>query len=184
MPIATLDRSPQRQTLDIDAGLRDVAQVGRRYRADAKAALVGGLHQPVGDEPRQRFAHGGKTDGKLLGEAGDMQLLAGQQPGRQDVRPQPFLNGRRQTSWPVLGQIIPKTQPDTAHRAADWRLEWLSSIENRFLAVSSCIGPGASKSGCADVGHSGIPSGFARTTALTPSTVATTTSNIVFFEFT
>jgi len=65
--------------------------------------------------------------------AGDIELLAGQQPGRQDVRPQLFLNGRRQASWPVAGQIIPKTQPDTAHRAADWRSQLLSSIENRFF---------------------------------------------------
>ena len=113
--VAMLDRAPQRQPLDIDAGLRDVPEIGGRYRADAKAALVGGLHQPVGDQPRQRLAHRGEADGKLLGEPGDMQLLAGQQPGRQDVGAQPFLNGRRQASRPVVGQIVPKTQPDTAH---------------------------------------------------------------------
>src|SRR5207248_100960 len=36
--VAALDRAPQRQTLDIDTGLRYVPEVGRRYRADAKAA--------------------------------------------------------------------------------------------------------------------------------------------------
>ena len=82
-----LDRAPQRQPFNIDTGLRDVPQVSRRNRADAKAALVGSLHQAVGNQPRQRLAHRGQTDGKLLGEPGNMQLLARQQPGREDIRP-------------------------------------------------------------------------------------------------
>ena len=131
--VAALDRAPQRQALDVDTGLRHVPQVGRRDRADAKAALVGCLHQPVGDQPRQRLAHRGEADRKLLGEAGDMQLLARQQPGRKNVRAQPFLNGRRQASRPFVGQTFTKTQPDTAHRGADWREKPMSSIENRFF---------------------------------------------------
>ena len=77
-------------------------QVGGRHRADAEAALVGCLHQPVRDEPRQRLAHRGEAYRKLLGEAGDMQLLAGQQPGRKNVRAQPLLNGGRQASRPFV----------------------------------------------------------------------------------
>ena len=44
-----------------------------------------------------------------------MQLLAGQQPGRENVRAQPFLNGGRQASRPFVGKALTKTQPDTAH---------------------------------------------------------------------
>ena len=131
--VAALDRAPQRQPFDIDAGLRHVPEVGRRNRADAKAALVGGLHQPVRDQPRQRLAHRGEADRKLLGETGDMQLLAGQQPGRENVRAQPLLNGRRQASRPFVGKALTKTQPDTAHRGGDWRGNAMSSIENRFF---------------------------------------------------
>jgi hypothetical protein len=116
--------------LDVDTGLRHVPQVGRRDRADAKAALVGCLHQPVRDELRQRLAHRGEAYRKLLGEAGDMQLLARQQPGRKNIRAQPFLNGRRQASRPFVGQPFAKTQPDTAHRGADWRENLMPSIEN------------------------------------------------------
>ena len=70
-----LDRAPQRQSFDIDASLRDVPEIGSRNRADTKTALVGSLHQPVGDQPRQRLAHRSETDRKLLGESGNMQLL-------------------------------------------------------------------------------------------------------------
>ena len=82
-------------------------------------------------------AHRGEADRKLFCQPGDMQLLAGQQPGREDIGPQPFLNGRRQASRPVAGQIVPKTQPDTAHCEADWRAKPVSSIENRFFAGSA-----------------------------------------------
>ena len=64
---------------------RDVGEIGMRDRADAESALVGGLHQAVGHQPRQRLAHRGKTDGKLLGKAGDVQLLAGEKAGGEDV---------------------------------------------------------------------------------------------------
>src|SRR5438128_3532710 len=37
--VATLDRTAQRQSLDIHAGLRYVPEIGRRNRADAKTAL-------------------------------------------------------------------------------------------------------------------------------------------------
>ena len=113
--VAALDRATQRQAFDIGAGLRHVLEVGGRYRADAKAALVGRLHEAVGDQPRQGLAHGGEADRELLGETGDMQLLAGQQPGRENVRAKPPVNGRRQASRPFVGKTVTKTQTDTAH---------------------------------------------------------------------
>src|SRR5206468_11368898 len=117
----------------IEAGIHNVYTDSWRYRAYSKAALVGCRHQPVGDQPRQRLAHRGEADGKLLGEAGDMQLLAGRQPGRKNVCAQPLLNGRRQTSRPFAGKALTKTQPDTAHGGAAWRGKAISSIENRFF---------------------------------------------------
>jgi hypothetical protein len=62
-----------------------------------------------------------------------MQLLAGQQPGRENVGTEPSLNGGRQASRPFVSKVFTKTQPDTAHRGADWRGRTTSSIENRFF---------------------------------------------------
>jgi DNA-binding LacI/PurR family transcriptional regulator len=50
-----------------------------------RTADAEGLHQAVGHQPRQRLAHRGKTDGKLFGKAGDVQLLAGEKAGGEDV---------------------------------------------------------------------------------------------------
>ena len=127
--VAALDRAAQRQSFDIDTGLRHVPEVGGRYRADAKAALVGRLHEPVRDQARQRLAHRGEADRELLGEAGDMQLLAGQQPGRENVGAQPPVNGGRQASRPFVGKVLTKTQSDTAHCAG--RLAREGDVVNR-----------------------------------------------------
>ena len=58
-----------------------------------------------------------------------MQLLAGQQPGRENVGAQPLLNGGRQASRPFVGKVFTKTQPDTAHRGG--RLAREADVVNR-----------------------------------------------------
>jgi hypothetical protein len=61
-----------------------------------------------------------------------MQLLAGQQPGRKNVRAQPLLNGRCQAPRPFVGKPLTKTNPILLMAGGDWRGKVMSSIENRF----------------------------------------------------
>ena len=114
--------------------LRHVFEVGRRHRADPKAALVGSLHQPVGDQPRQRLAHRGEAHRKLLCQPRDMEFLAGNKPGRKDVGAQTLQHGRGQAPRPAPSLHV-KTERNTAPwRAQTGRPKQQSSIENRFFS--------------------------------------------------
>src|SRR3546814_17161780 len=54
--VAALDRAAQRQSLDLDAGRSDVADILDRPRADPEAAAVDRLHQALGHQSRPRLA--------------------------------------------------------------------------------------------------------------------------------
>src|SRR3954469_2527692 len=111
--IAVFDGSPQCKAFDIDPGLRDIGKIGPRNRADAKAPLVRSLHQAIGNQTRQSLPHRGEADGELLGEACDMQLLPGQQPGGQNIGAKPLLYRRGQASRTV--EVGSETQIHATH---------------------------------------------------------------------
>src|SRR5258708_149086 len=116
--IAALDRAAQRQAFDVDAGAREIFEIGRRHRADPKAGLVRGLHQAVGGQPRQGLAHCRKAHRKLLCQTRDVEFLAGNKLCRKDVGAKALQHGGGQGSR-SRPSVRTKTDRNTVHGGED-----------------------------------------------------------------
>src|SRR3546814_7308571 len=86
--VAALDRAAQRQSLDLDAGRSDVADILDRHRADPEAAAVDRLHQAVGHQSRQRLAHRPEADREAPGKGGEVEPRARPQPRSEEHTPE------------------------------------------------------------------------------------------------
>jgi hypothetical protein len=75
--VATLDRAPQRQSLDIDAGLRSRREVGGETGLTRKPRWSDACTSPSATSRDSASRTAARLTEKLFGEAGDMQLLAG-----------------------------------------------------------------------------------------------------------